>query len=118
MNVLICEVEIMEENITEENIKELIYKEMNRVAMEYRSSPSQLIGAIILPPVAFELMKKIIQEEQHFNIRRFKDTFSFHGIPLFAGPAKSIMPVYSYRELYCAHQDARRMVSEIGGLDS
>ncbi len=110
---------IYEVQITEENIKELLYKEMCRVATTYHRSPQELIAAIILPPSAFKIMEELCRKEcriMEFSPR--KDTLSFEGISLLCGAVPFIISTYTYRYWYCAHQDSKRMVSEIGGLDS
>lgn len=110
---------IYEVQITKENIKELIHKEMCRVATDYHRSPQEIISAMILPPSAYKLMEVLAMAEcRIMEIGRFKDTLSFEGIPLFCGAVAFITPVYSYHYWHCAHQDSKRMVSEVGGLDS
>lgn len=110
---------IYEVQITKENVKELIYKEMCRVAMDYHRSPQECIAAIILPPSAYKLMEVMAMEScRILKWGNRQDTLSFEGIPLFCGAVPVITPVYSYHFWYCAHQDAKRMVSEVGGLDS
>jgi hypothetical protein len=110
---------IYEVQITKENVKELIYKEICRVAMDYHRSPQEIISAMILPASAYKIMEKFAMAEcRRLEWGSRQEILSFEGIPLFCGPTTFIMPVYSSRFWHCAHQDAKRMVSEIGGLDS
>jgi hypothetical protein len=110
---------IYEVQITKENIKELLYKEMCRVAIAYGHNPQELITAIVLPPSAFKIMEVLCQKEcRRVEFSPRKDTLSFQGIPLLCGATPYIISTYSLRYWHCAHQDSKRMVSEIGGVDA
>jgi hypothetical protein len=110
---------IYEVQITKENIKELLYKEICRVATAYHGSPQEIITAIILPPSAYKIMEELCREDCRIDtFAPRKECLSFQGIVLLCGATPFIMSTYSYRFWYCAHQDSKRMVSEIGGLDA
>jgi hypothetical protein len=110
---------IYEVEITIENIKELLYKEMCRVALEYGGSPQRTIAAMILPPSAFKIMEQLCRDECRFqDFRENHETISFNGIPLFCGATPIILSVYGPRGWSCAHMDSKKLVSQIGGLDS
>lgn len=113
---------IYEVQITKENVKELIYKEMVRVATAYHRSPQELISAIVLPPGAYKIFELLAKEECRFHRRDsdnpYKDALQFEGVDILCGATPVILTVYSYNYWRCAHEDAKKMVSEIGGIDA
>lgn len=110
---------IYEAQITKENIKELLYKEMFRVAKTYNRNPQEIITAIILPPGAYKIMEELCWRDCKMEMFAPRiETISFQGITLLCGATPFIMSTYSYEFWYCAHEDAKRMVSEVGGLDA
>lgn len=110
---------IYEVEITKENVRELLYKEMCRVAMDYHRSPQEVIAAMILPPSAYKLLEIALSESQRIpELRSNGSHLKFEGIDIYVGATPVILPVYDMRFWNCAHGDAKKMVSEIGGLDS
>lgn len=113
---------IYEVEITKENVKELIYKEMVRVATAYHRSPQELIAAIILPPGAYKLFEMLARGECRLHIREHpslnKEIFKFQGIDILCGATPVILSVYTYNCWWCAHEDAKKMVNDIGGIDA
>ncbi|CAB4203059.1 hypothetical protein UFOVP1365_50 [uncultured Caudovirales phage] len=109
---------IYEVQITKENVRELIYKEMCRVAMDYGGSPQEVLAAMVLPPSAYKLLEIALSTFQRMpELRSNGSHLKFEGIDIYVGATPVILPVYDARFWYCAHQDSKKMVDEIGGLD-
>jgi len=108
---------IHEVQVTDENLSDLLHTEIFRLMHRYGPGIRDEIYALALGPNAFKCFEEWHRKRQTFS-SDWTDAPRFHGIRIVCGPLPFVVPLFTERGWYYAHEEAKRIVDLTDGVDA
>ena len=111
---------IYETQVSVENVELLLHKELLRLVLRYGRRVRDDLFAIALGPNAYQVWEIATKQKRRSQDlgRHLDEADLFQDIRIVCGPLPFVIPLFTSKGWWAAHEEAKRISSLTGGLDS